>query len=223
MPLLDNATDRPPDVLLRFGINETRIGWMSDDNFNNNDTIIVNSDYVPTNETTTSVYPAVISDLFVFDEINDYVNKLNLSALANLSSYYDTNFSFNTSTGYINCTSGVGGGAYNDTLFDNYTECGPGVVTASTKDDGSKNWWALVLIVVPFLTIFGNVLVIMAVKRERTLQTVTNYFIVSLAVADLLVAMVVMPFAVYVLVSIVRFKLIIVVWKFFFFFNLTIK
>jgi hypothetical protein len=42
----------------------------------------------------------------------------------------------------------------------------------------------------------------MAVLRERTLQTVTNYFIVSLAIADLLVAVVVMPFGVYILVSI---------------------
>lgn len=44
-------------------------------------------------------------------------------------------------------------------------------------------------------------LVILAVIRERTLQTVTNYFIVSLAIADLLVAVVVMPFGVYILVS----------------------
>lgn len=41
----------------------------------------------------------------------------------------------------------------------------------------------------------------MAVVRERTLQSVTNYFIVSLAIADLLVAVVVMPFGVYILVS----------------------
>lgn len=64
------------------------------------------------------------------------------------------------------------------------------------------NYWALILILFPILTLFGNILVILSVCRERSLQTVTNYFIVSLAIADLLVAVVVMPFAVYFLVSV---------------------
>ncbi|CAG5043369.1 unnamed protein product [Parnassius apollo] len=70
-----------------------------------------------------------------------------------------------------------------------------------TSDVHSYNLWALSLLVFPVLTLFGNVLVIMSVARERSLQTATNYFIVSLAVADLLVAVVVMPFGVYYLLN----------------------
>ena len=45
--------------------------------------------------------------------------------------------------------------------------------------------------------IFGNALVCAAVLKERALQTTTNYLVVSLAVADLLVATLVMPWVVY--------------------------
>jgi hypothetical protein len=44
-------------------------------------------------------------------------------------------------------------------------------------------------------------MVILAVRKEKSLQTVTNYLIVSLASADLLVATCVMFFAVYFEVS----------------------
>lgn len=47
---------------------------------------------------------------------------------------------------------------------------------------------ALILTIIPLLTIFGNGLVILAVYRERSLQTVTNFLIVSLAISDLLVS-----------------------------------
>ncbi|KJH46996.1 hypothetical protein DICVIV_06926 [Dictyocaulus viviparus] len=63
----------------------------------------------------------------------------------------------------------------------------------------------LVLIVIPMVTILGNLLVIISVLRYRTLQTAINFLILGLAVADLLVALFVMPYAVYVHVSLYGF------------------
>ncbi|TSP36123.1 D(2) dopamine receptor A [Bagarius yarrelli] len=59
------------------------------------------------------------------------------------------------------------------------------------------NYYSMLLTLLIFVIVFGNVLVCMAVSREKALQTTTNYLIVSLAVADLLVATLVMPWVVY--------------------------
>uniref|UniRef100_A0A8B9NSG2 Dopamine receptor D2 n=1 Tax=Apteryx owenii TaxID=8824 RepID=A0A8B9NSG2_APTOW len=59
------------------------------------------------------------------------------------------------------------------------------------------NYYAMLLTLLIFVIVFGNVLVCIAVSREKALQTTTNYLIVSLAVADLLVATLVMPWVVY--------------------------
>lgn len=56
-----------------------------------------------------------------------------------------------------------------------------------------KNWPALLMVLVIIVTIFGNILVIMAVSLEKKLQNAMNYFLMSLAIADMLLGFLVMP------------------------------
>uniref|UniRef100_A0A3P9ILZ0 5-hydroxytryptamine (serotonin) receptor 2C, G protein-coupled-like 1 n=1 Tax=Oryzias latipes TaxID=8090 RepID=A0A3P9ILZ0_ORYLA len=56
-----------------------------------------------------------------------------------------------------------------------------------------KNWPALLILFIIALTIGGNILVILAVSLEKKLQNATNFFLRSLAVADMLVGILVMP------------------------------
>ncbi|XP_078663908.1 D(4) dopamine receptor-like [Branchiostoma floridae x Branchiostoma belcheri] len=63
---------------------------------------------------------------------------------------------------------------------------------------GSYNFVALlpILVIVEILT--GNALVVVAIYKGKNLRSTTNYFIVNLAVTDALMAVLVMPFVVYV-------------------------
>ena len=84
------------------------------------------------------------------------------------------------------------------------------VSSNSTTDDGGDGVadgglanpiWASVLIVlfcslIVVGTVVGNILVCTAVSIVRKLRTPSNWLIVSLAVADLLVALLVMPLAI---------------------------
>lgn len=64
------------------------------------------------------------------------------------------------------------------------------------EEQGNKlHWAALLILTVIIPTIGGNILVILAVSLEKKLQYATNYFLMSLAVADLLVGLFVMPIA----------------------------
>lgn len=56
-----------------------------------------------------------------------------------------------------------------------------------------SNWEALFLLLIVAAGILGNVLVCVAIKVEKKLRNVTNYFLMSLAIADLLVSLIVMP------------------------------
>ncbi|XP_059402311.1 D(4) dopamine receptor-like [Carassius carassius] len=70
-------------------------------------------------------------------------------------------------------------------------------LTASSHST-NYNFPALVFgILLIIIIICGNVLVCLSVCTEKALKTTTNYFIVSLAVADLLLAVLVLPLFVY--------------------------
>ncbi|XP_033839997.1 5-hydroxytryptamine (serotonin) receptor 2C, G protein-coupled-like 1 [Periophthalmus magnuspinnatus] len=72
--------------------------------------------------------------------------------------------------------------------FANFTQ--EAVTSSALKE---KNWPALLILVIIALTIGGNILVILAVSLEKKLQNATNFFLRSLAVADMLVGILVMP------------------------------
>ncbi|XP_053934621.1 D(3) dopamine receptor [Cuculus canorus] len=87
--------------------------------------------------------------------------------------------------------------------YPNITDPIPCGADNTTEPDlpHSHAYYALCYCILILAIIFGNVLVCLAVLKERTLQTTTNYLVVSLAVADLLVATLVMPWVVYLEVT----------------------
>ena len=100
---------------------------------------------------------------------------------------------------------------------DNLTFFNETANVTSLGDDGGGGgvkapaYWALLLLIFPVLTVFGNVLVVLSVYFERSLRSPTNYFIVSLAVADIMVAVLVMPLAVYVEVRLLLLLLLLLI------------
>ncbi|XP_051890101.1 dopamine receptor D4 related sequence [Pristis pectinata] len=73
-------------------------------------------------------------------------------------------------------------------------------IANKTQEDGSSpyNYLALLFGILLIVAIMlGNILVCISVLLERSLKTATNYFIVSLAAADLLLAVLVLPLYVY--------------------------
>ena len=59
----------------------------------------------------------------------------------------------------------------------------------------SYRWPALFLLFFSIIGIFGNLLVCLAIGTERRLHNRTNWFLFSLAFADILISVVVIPLA----------------------------
>ena len=58
------------------------------------------------------------------------------------------------------------------------------------------NWLVLGLVILAIFGTFGNLLVCASILLDKQLQTVTNLFLFSLAIADCLVSMIVLPLAI---------------------------
>lgn len=70
------------------------------------------------------------------------------------------------------------------------------MTNSSTALEPEYNWVILFLSPLIIFGIAGNILVCMAISMEKRLQTVTNYFLLSLAVTDLLLSVIVMPLSI---------------------------
>lgn len=75
------------------------------------------------------------------------------------------------------------------------TTIAPNVSGAIDSLEPPRNWYALLIIPLIFCGFFGNIMVIIAIVTEKQLKTTTNYFLMSLAVADAGVSIGIMPFS----------------------------
>ena len=141
------------------------------------------------NNTSGIVYAANLSEFISRNESNER-SEVRVYTTEGMGK---TDVSFDTT---INCDGLLCLDIYGETAYNlsnvnvtDYDVMGAG----ESEDVGTRVWEVLLLLIIVVAGITGNVLVVIAVVIEKKLQNVTNYFLVSLAVADCLVSLVVMP------------------------------
>lgn len=79
----------------------------------------------------------------------------------------------------------------------NGSDCPSNMNISIQGNETSPDYYWSVLLLLPIVVfgVAGNILVCMAVSMEKRLQSVTNYFLLSLAITDLLVCVIVWPFS----------------------------
>ncbi|XP_074601635.1 octopamine receptor beta-2R-like [Brevipalpus obovatus] len=94
-------------------------------------------------------------------------------------------------------------------MYQNYYNISDSNSTDGNMGDGYLDWQDVVLLILKIMVcatiilmaVFGNLLIIISVYRHQKLRITTNYFVVSLACADILVALFAMTFKASVAIS----------------------
>lgn len=139
------------------------------------------STYLPA-ELSTSLSPTYNTEIFHLDNDVDHIDSL----------HYYLNLSNDETSSEQEIVTISFEGLYNESLWfpngsSSYDD------DESLLKEGHYNWGVLSLTILILATMIGNILVCLAVCWEKRLQNMTNYFLMSLAMADLLVSMLVMP------------------------------
>ena len=128
------------------------------------------------------------------------VREENLELTSPVLSVLFTTFHSSNESFYLNSTS-----YENVSLFENLTSLQNS--SSSFETTATKSLLEIITIsilvgILSFLTVLGNLLVIIAFKLDKQLQTISNYFLLSLAVADTAIGFVSMPlYTVYLLMG----------------------
>lgn len=124
--------------------------------------------------------------------IEYFVNSKSLYSINNWTSGVKVRWPLNGTTinGYSNASDFV-------QIYQNFDN----VDNIEHRKQIDPNYWGLLALVLVFGTATGNILVCLAIVWERRLQNVTNYFLMSLAITDLMVAILVMPLGILTLVK----------------------